>query len=628
MGNALWQRWVRGIAAVLALGMLAACAPQEPVATPTPTPTATPAPAMELAEAGAYEVPFLTGFPAAANQALREYFSQIAADLASAEPEAELRYAFSGGAGAYRLTATVRYGGRDVLELPEVLVDREGGCTFRERPRWVEDTAYVRAALRLSELGLETDTARYGGSAYPEDWLEMMLGLYEGSCAEPPQYGHLPELEGGETYAHAISLRIADSGPEFYEQRTAYAFSMVSSVVAGTVSRIQKDVYGRYSQPVRRGDVTKMTRFFLETYQPANPGESAVSLADETRASGGAAPEETSLRERWREALAKLDVAELVGAATGEEAGVVDRLALARAFLAIHDALLGAEHQPPEGLWLELRDCDEEAAQRAVAYGFMSAYPGADLAFSPEQEVRYCDLPQLVSTFALKLYAYWCEEEGVKRDKVFAMEDLTIAAAGILDLFAGGEPFTEAIEVVNNGRKYDWYWNQYDTGAFSAVNCMPTITCMAMKWLDRDTERTPEELRGLYPELEAGWWLENVEGALDRYGVRYQRREVSLENLLADLQAGKILLVQMSEADPSQEGHCMVVYGYRRFGESLEFFTYDPALEEQATYEDRVCGNARMLEGNYCLFIVERFSSAYLNVPEQRAGEDAQREAA
>ena len=575
MGNALWQRWVRGIAAVLALGMLAACAPQEPVATPTPTPTATPAPAMELAEAGAYEVPFLTGFPAAANQALREYFSQIAADLASAEPEAELRYAFSGGAGAYRLTATVRYGGRDVLELPEVLVDREGGCTFRERPRWVEDTAYVRAALRLSELGLETDTARYGGSAYPEDWLEMMLGLYE-----------------------------------------------------GTVSRIQKDVYGRYSQPVRRGDVTKMTRFFLETYQPANPGESAVSLADETRASGGAAPEETSLRERWREALAKLDVAELVGAATGEEAGVVDRLALARAFLAIHDALLGAEHQPPEGLWLELRDCDEEAAQRAVAYGFMSAYPGADLAFSPEQEVRYCDLPQLVSTFALKLYAYWCEEEGVKRDKVFAMEDLTIAAAGILDLFAGVEPFTEAIEVVNNGRKYDWYWNQYDTGAFSAVNCMPTITCMAMKWLDRDTERTPEELRGLYPELEAGWWLENVEGALDRYGVRYQRREVSLENLLADLQAGKILLVQMSEADPSQEGHCMVVYGYRRFGESLEFFTYDPALEEQATYEDRVCGNARMLEGNYCLFIVERFSSAYLNVPEQRAGEDAQREAA
>ncbi|MBQ6570011.1 MAG: hypothetical protein IJL87_07120 [Clostridia bacterium] len=158
-------------------------------------------------------------------------------------------------------------------------------------------------------------------------------------------------------------------------------------------------------------------------------------------------------------------------------------------------------------------------------------------------------------------------------------------------------------EEVINRRSYDWYVDQNDGSEYAAVNCMPAITCMALKWSDPESDVRPDDLRKIYPEIKGGWWMQQITDILKENGVDFAYRQVSAENIIEDISAGELVLSQCSENNPMLAGHCMVIYGYKKVGDTVVFLANDP---------DGI--RDRELESGYAEYIISRFVTSYISV--------------
>lgn len=142
---------------------------------------------------------------------------------------------------------------------------------------------------------------------------------------------------------------------------------------------------------------------------------------------------------------------------------------------------------------------------------------------------------------------------------------------------------------------------------------MPTATAMALKWKDPDFAESVESLRNAFPKLTGGWTIYPVEKTLERHGVSYMQRQVSMQNMIEDLKAGKILFCQCNDYDVRESGHCFVIYGYKTIGDSTWFLLHDPAAIGDDAY-GKEKNRAKWMEAKYCTWIVDRFSMYYLAI--------------
>jgi len=181
----------------------------------------------------------------------------------------------------------------------------------------------------------------------------------------------------------------------------------------------------------------------------------------------------------------------------------------------------------------------------------------------------------------------------------------------------GGRTSAPAAQQVINTRPYDWYVSQNDTDRYAAVNCMPAITAMALRWYSPELIFSPGQLRGRYPEITTGWRMSQVTDTLKALSVPYKQHTLTLNEVLRQLDLGKIILVQISEGDPQEVAHCMVIFGYRQRGSTLEVLVHDPASSAEPGLYSRPPLSSMWLQAEYVLFISQRITGSFISVSPQ-----------
>lgn len=258
-----------------------------------------------------------------------------------------------------------------------------------------------------------------------------------------------------------------------------------------------------------------------------------------------------------------------------------------------------------ENLWLPAYgDTEDPVLRQAGALmllepNFPSEADGLD--FSPEQEITTLEffdaLRQLVTL------------TGVERDSVLWGEWLADFSP-ILESVQRLCSVPEESRRLDNDRPYDWYLRQEETGPYSIDNCMPAATAMILRWVYPENQATVEEMRGLAPMDGEGWYPEQVSDILERERVEFETPYIALEDMLAALDAGHILLALLNEG---AFGHCVIIKGYERQGAGLWFLTHDPASPERDVY-GRWVGEDRRMEAGALLRAMKNHWWQYFDI--------------
>ncbi len=278
---------------------------------------------------------------------------------------------------------------------------------------------------------------------------------------------------------------------------------------------------------------------------------------------------------------------------------------------------------PPDGEYFEypVEDSKSEDVKFALGYGLVQSYPGFGT-YMPNQNIRLYQLSGLCA----RLVARLCE---LDRSKGTLGQIKTIRNNQTIGYFAdlaaycldasGAKDTTVRIA---NTRPYSFYYRQANTGRYSDVNCMPTLTCMCLKWQNESFSKTPEQIRqATDPAGTGGWSLYTAEKALDANGAKYEQWTLSYESaddniqkMMSELDCGRVLYCMINEADLRNDGHCMLVYGYEKSGDNVWFLVYDPGLGTATDVYGRPLGQIRKLEAHYAQWITQRWSYAVLSI--------------
>jgi hypothetical protein len=158
---------------------------------------------------------------------------------------------------------------------------------------------------------------------------------------------------------------------------------------------------------------------------------------------------------------------------------------------------------------------------------------------------------------------------------------------------------------VSNDNDYNSYIDQINTGKYSAENCGPTVATMAIKWINRDFDKTVEQAREVYLP-QGGWWstldvsnylsLNNI----DTSRIYFDNNEDENIKMKKLLDNNNILIVcvdmfkirenldgkyRLDRYYTGIKGHFLIIKGYRIVDEKLYYEIYDP-MGYNLKYED------------------------------------------
>ncbi len=148
-------------------------------------------------------------------------------------------------------------------------------------------------------------------------------------------------------------------------------------------------------------------------------------------------------------------------------------------------------------------------------------------------------------------------------------------------------------------RKYDWYFDQKNTGTYASANCGPTATTIAAKWSDPVFSKTPEDARAAYRPTGGWWYTDDIHKYLIDNNIphRFVPLPVNISStqyiLKEKLDSGKILIICVDmdkiRNGPTDDrridkfystspgwGHFLVVKGYRKVNGEFFYENYDP----------------------------------------------------
>ena len=150
------------------------------------------------------------------------------------------------------------------------------------------------------------------------------------------------------------------------------------------------------------------------------------------------------------------------------------------------------------------------------------------------------------------------------------------ALASLLRDVEGIEQNVQEEKIVLNEQSYQWYVYQQETGEYGYVNCMPSCVEMGLRYQGIANPPTAEQLRKEYPLDGWGWNDVLAENVMVQYGLTFASSfDIKLDKMEEYLNKGNILYVMYVDAN-SPEGHAVIIKGYWKVGDTVEFILSDP----------------------------------------------------
>ena len=147
----------------------------------------------------------------------------------------------------------------------------------------------------------------------------------------------------------------------------------------------------------------------------------------------------------------------------------------------------------------------------------------------------------------------------------------------------------------SNNVNYFWYLDQLNTGTYYSVNCGPTSVTMAIKWVNQDFTKTPQDARNTYRSSGGWWYTSDIVNYLNLYSIHNKTIAMPDVNLLQnELNSGNIAILCLDmyyirkqekdkwhvdkfyTANTKGWGHFIVIKGYKNVDDETFFEAYDP----------------------------------------------------
>ena len=142
---------------------------------------------------------------------------------------------------------------------------------------------------------------------------------------------------------------------------------------------------------------------------------------------------------------------------------------------------------------------------------------------------------------------------------------------------------------------YYWYLDQMNTGEYSGINCGPTSVTMAIKWVNENFNKTPQDARITYRPTGGWWYTSDIINYLNTYLVNNKTIPINdIQSLCTELDLGNIAILCLDmyyirsqifdkwhidkfyKASSKGWGHFIVIKGYRVVDNETFFESYDP----------------------------------------------------
>lgn len=608
------------------------CAPAAAPATSSPSPSVTVSTQPELQlvpyEQTTFQAPSIQNFSDSekTNQALYEYFGSLVAAL-HARGNYELAYTLDVVSDSQLvLHSAVQVKAQDAsLPLPDVTISSSSGVSLPDSNGFLpalSDEDFLEAGMVLEGQKISVDVTQYGNTSNQVQLLDFLTQAYESLSQKTIDDSNVVSEITNPVFRKAYALRL-ESYYGYEPESLPITNDMAMTYLSSFIKEFQGNEMGIASQTATVQDAIDLIEGDFDKYligqgssvdgseeQTSDlPEESAAPLPSTSHAPQESQPGVTYGRKT-------VDCTAIAQSASLALDAPLDRQTLAKLLVCIYETQTGMEIGIEPNV-INFFDTEDEYCRKAVSASLMSFYPATD-AFSPDLPICMDTLPQLIYPFVNCVLFHSYENFPDEFYRPLTYGQVVYIVAGLIGDYAPFDPpKLERTEVVND-RDYSWYYSQNDTGEYSPINCMPTCSAMAMKWQNPDFSDSVESLRNAYPENTMGWYMYDVENTLERYHVSYEPRDFFVDSelipmMLEDLDQGCILFCQFNDHDTSVDGHCFIVYGYRKIGDSLWFLVNDPdGLGPDAFGKDTNQG--KWVEGEYAQWIIGRFSTRYLSI--------------
>ena len=145
-------------------------------------------------------------------------------------------------------------------------------------------------------------------------------------------------------------------------------------------------------------------------------------------------------------------------------------------------------------------------------------------------------------------------------------------------------------------KTFKWYFDQAETGKFSAINCGPTVATMAAKWNDSTFTKTPEDARNTYRATGGWWYTDDIVNYLNKYGINsaYTALPDNYQTIKKYIDQNYIVILCLDnyyirynaiatqhvdkyyKVNAAASGHFIIVKGYKQVDNQFYFEVYDP----------------------------------------------------
>lgn len=459
-------------------------------------------------------------------------------------------------------------------------------------PDFISDGDYLNGVLRLQRYGMSITEPSPSDVPTANDLRRLCVEYYEKATGTETDTSVLRWTHDDELFEKSVVLGLAENDYEIfsYGDDEEISVSTLSLCMSEVTQRLLCDYYGRSSTVVSLSDLAEAVDVFMHFYD-------SETYFD------------------WGSVISACKNADL---STVENPEALNRLDTAIAFSIMFESVFG-EGSLEEPEYDEFVDAPADISKTVVYNMLMNHFPTYGL-FCEDYVIHGDQLGDIASHFVWNLFwhctekydGYWSEANNAPP---ISYRDIT-AAFGWLDSLFDDIPIPAGDAViVDNSRNYEWYFPQFNTGEYSDVNCMPSISSMAIKWYHPDSAIKVEELRNRYLEdNDDGWYMSQVINALEEYHVPCEYYSMEDRSITELLDEGHIVLSQMSEGDLNYSGHCFVIYGYRKLGNSVQYMIHDPGIYDGLDNFGKEPGRAMLLDSRYVHYIIYRFTDCYVAV--------------
>ena len=552
-------------------------------------------PELSVTENGKTPVPYITGTLSAeeVSAQLSEYYAPVVAVVNTANEGADLfmlEHELVSVEESYYLHSSIvcSVGGR--VELPRIYIPYAGETVLPEwsLPEGIEGAKLTAAWLELTANRVSVDLSGLNESVAVPELLETYIEYYRTLSKWEIDTSRFAESIDYDTLCREAMVLNLCAGEFEYSDEDPVDSLKLMEVSTELLSALINDACGQGSAGFSEIDLLETIDVF-----------SSMGVID---------------AEKWAadsELIGMLIEQRLEELSAQQPSQEITRREIAFSLVNLHEIMYGTIHV--DDSWYADSDDDDPACIKASYEGLMYNFP-AHRIFAPGFSPGRGLLPVFVNDFLYSCVTERCEniyEEQITRSDV-------ILALSAVDTCVRLTGLSKADPVeVNNSRDYDWYYTQHGTGWFSSVNCMPTITMMATKWYDKDTTVTIEEMRmRYYPEYSDGWYTWQVAECLTENGVpnKVNENHNDSSEKLSVLNDGRLILTQMSEAPDDESGHCFVIYGYWKLGDTVKYYIHDPDVYDGIDEFGQRPGRAMVLDSRYCEWIIDRIAFGYISV--------------